>query len=295
MGVPVKVSVMGVGADMKPTGKKDSIDLGPMDSEQFVQIVGQVFAVTPPNPPDGYFPPSFSVDGPSGYQAFHIRKGIVRHLQSERVVNPAEIAQIVEAPARATPPPPREASAVNTSGPQFALKVWKSDGRKTLFIISLFATGILFLVGVIVWPLLLLFLVCLVLAFILRSSGKGELKAGYDKANDTIWIQRPDQPLVFEGHASEILGFTVEADVKSGPYRPDRVRHQTKILGVVVEEHVHQKPHHPPPQVKVTYIVKAKRTDRESLDAIEGGACVNKGEAEELSKGLEGLLKKKQA
>ena len=70
MGIPVKVSMYNVGSDMRPTGKDATTELGPMDSEQFVQIMGQIFEVTPRDWASGYSPPSFMLECPSGMQGF---------------------------------------------------------------------------------------------------------------------------------------------------------------------------------------------------------------------------------
>jgi hypothetical protein len=64
-------------------------------------------------------------------------------------------------------------------------------------------------------------------------------------------------------------------------------------MGVTVSDEIHEEAHHPPPQVKTTWWVKAKRADYENLQKIKGGACVTKSEAEQLAQGLEGLLRQK--
>jgi len=122
MGIPVKVEMYGVSADMKATGQQKQDRTRPDGFRAVHPGPG------PDLPGDAHrLAVRFSPAGllrrvPAGNQGFHIWKGSIAHFQSDRKVNFAEVQQIIESPPQAAAPRVRSASEINTSGPQISLQ-----------------------------------------------------------------------------------------------------------------------------------------------------------------------------
>jgi len=102
---------------------------------------------------------------------------------------------------------------------------------------SVFLSGLLFI------PLILLSFLGVGLAIFAPQHGprrvEGRLRLGQRPPSDPA----AGQELEFESRASQILGLKVEAEVQSGPYRPDHHHHKVKIMGVTVSDEIHEEPH----------------------------------------------------
>ena len=311
MGVPVKVTLQGISRDLKSAnGSHDPIELGPMDSDQLFALLNQVAPLKPPDLNAGDFcPPTFLVETPSGLQTFTVGDRRVYHLESESWVGPTEMIQVISGQfntrarlaqdqaaagvAPATPgalptDPDLDPRTIETgpSAPQFSLKVWRGEGWRTSAIaIPLLALTLMVVPGFLLifanggreaWlgaGLVLVGALCVGLSALLWVFGKGRLRAGVDWRTNTIWVLRPGQKLAYESNAANILGFTVNR--------------RTKNMGRVRTRNGYRN------SVKVWFEVVCKRTTSEHLMPVNGGSCVAKGEADDLARGLEGLLRRR--
>lgn len=311
MGIPVKVTLQGVSSDLKSAnGSYDPVELGPMDSDQLFTLLNQVAPLKPPDMDAGDFcPPTFLVETPSGLQTFTVGDRRVYHLESESWVGPTELIQVITGQfntrarlaqnqaaagvAPATPgvlptDPDLDPRSIDTgpSTPQFSLKVWKGDGWRTsaivipiLALMLMVGPGFLLIfaeggkeagLGV---GLILVGMLLVGLSVPLWIFGKGQLRAGVDWRTNTIWVLRPGRKLAYEVNAANILGFLANKRVTD--------------MGMVRTTKGYKR------NVKVTHEVLCKRTTSEYLMPVNGGKCTTKAEAEDLARGLDGLLRRR--